>query len=327
VFASYFGSYELIRDLAIDSAGDVYVAGSHKPTETGTPPPSAWFANAFQKTPAAGWDTLVAKIKSDGSQVLWASYFGGSANDGAAPSIRVDSLKRPVLVGTTHSLDLPTTAGAYDRTHNGGVDMFVAKFSADGSQLVYGTYVGGSGNEGTETHNLALDSAGNAYVTGYTNSTNLPTTANAIQRTYGGGANDAFITKLSADGSTLLASTYYGGSGGEGSEGVNVDASGNVYISGPSSSTNLRMTADAFRGTNAGLGDMFVAKFSSNLDVLRYASYLGGPGQDAARASWVDGAGNIYLAGHVEGGFLTKNAAQPLYGGATDNGIAKFVIL
>lgn len=325
VFASYFGSYELIRDLAIDASGDIYVAGSRRSTETGTTPPAAWFANAFQKNPNAGGDTVIAKIKSDGSQLLWATYYGGAGSDGTAPSIRVDPLNRPVVVGTTTSLDLATTPGAFDRTHNGGVDMFVAKFSADGSSLVYGTYLGGTGNEYTETHNLVLDAAGNPYVSGYTSSTNFPTTAGALQPKYGGGSFDAFVTRLSADGSTLLASTYYGGSG---SEGINLDAAGNVYISGPSTSPNLQMTADVFRANNAGGSDMFVAKLSSNLTTLRYASYLGGPGNDSARTSWVDGAGNIYVAGHVSNGFFTRNAAQPLFGGGVnDNGIAKFVIL
>ena len=327
VFASYFGSYELIRDLAIDADGDIYVAGSHKPTQTGTAPPAAWFSGRYQPNPNAGWENVVAKIKSDGSAVLWATYLGGSANDGGAPSIRVDAQERPVVVSTTHSTDFPTTLGAYDRTHNGGVDMMVAKFSADGTQLVYSSYLGGSGNEGTETHNLALDSAGNAYVTGYTQSTNLPTTVGAFQRTYGGGANDAFIMKVSADGTTLLASTYYGGSGGEGSEGVNLDAAGNVYISGPSNSANLPMTSNAFRGTHAGAGDMFVAKFTSSLATLSYASYLGGVNSDQGRTSYVNGAGDIFLAGQAESGFFTKNAAQPLFGGVTDAAVAKFRIL
>jgi hypothetical protein len=327
VFATYFGSYELIRDLAIDADGDIYVAGSHKPIETGTAPPATWFAGRYQPSANTGWDNVIAKVKSDGSQVLWATYLGGSANDGGAPSIRVDAQERPVVVSTTSSADFPTTTGAYDRTYNGGVDMMVAKFSADGSQLLYSSYLGGSGNEGTETHNLALDSAGNAYITGYTQSSNLPTTTGAFQRIYGGGANDAFIMKVSADGTTLLASTYYGGSGGEGSEGVNLDAAGNVYISGPTNSANLPMAAGAFRATNAGLGDMFVAKFTSSLTTLSYSTYLGGTGNDSARTSYVNAAGDIFLAGHVEAGFFTKNAAQPLYGGSTDSALAKFRIL
>lgn len=327
VFASYFGSYELIRDLAIDKDGDLYVAGSRRSTETGAAPPSAWFANAFQKTPNAAGETVVAKIKSDGTQVLWATYYGGSGADGAAPSIRVDALERPTVLGTTTSADLVTTAGAFDRTHNGGVDMFVATFSADGSSLLSSTYFGGSGNESTETHNLALDAAGNAYISGYTGSADLPTTAGALQRTHGGGGNDAFVAKFSPDRSALLASTFYGGSGGDGSEGINLDANGNVYISGPSSSTNLKMAGGSFRATNAGLSDLFVAKLSPNLGSLLYASYLGGSGNDSARTSWIDAGGNIYVAGHVEGGFFTRNAAQSLYGGAIDAAVAKFRIL
>jgi hypothetical protein len=328
VFASYFGSYELIRDLAIDANGDIYVAGSRKDTETGTAPPTAWFTNAFQKTPTAGADTIIAKIKSDGSQVLWATYYGGSGNDGLAPSIRVDSAGRPVITGLTNSTNLPTSLTAYDPTFNGGTnDVYVAKFSADGSQLIYGTYLGGSGGEGTETHNLVLDSAGNAYVSSGTTSANFPVTTGAYQTTHSNTAsNDVFIAKLSADGTTLLASTLYGGSAGEATEGVNLDAAGNVYISGPTSSTNLKMSSGAFRNTNAGGSDMFVAKFNSNLTTLIYSTYLGGTGNDQARTSWVDSVGSIYFAGQAEAGFFTRNAAQSVYGGVTDGALVKLLL-
>lgn len=327
VFASYFGSYELIRDLAIDKAGDVYVAGTQRSIETGAAPPSAWFATAFQKTPGGGNDAVIGKIKADGSKVLWATYYGGSGNDGGAPSIRVDAFRRPYLVATTKSADLPTRAGSYDRSFNGATDLFVAKFSSDLSKLDYGTYLGGSAAEGTETHNLALDASGNAYISAYTGSSDFPTTPGALRRTYGGGTNDAFVSKLSATGSTLLASTYFGGAGTDGSEGVNLDGAGNVYLSGPTASANLPLSADAFRRKNAGGTDFFVAKLAPDLGTLRYASYLGSPGADAARTSHVDAAGNIYVAGHVESGFFTRSPAQPLYGGGTDAGIAKFLIL
>jgi len=327
VWATYFGSYELIRDLAIDSSGNVYVAGSQRDTETGTPAPAAWFANAYQKTPKGGNDLVVAKVKADGTAVLWATYYGGTGNDGGAPSIRVDSQNRPVVYGITFSSDLPVSANAFQKTYGGASDMFAAKFSADGSQLLFGSYLGGSGNESTETHNLVLDSADNLYVSASTASTNFPVTAGAFQTTFGGGTTDAFLTKISADGSSILYSTFFGGNGNDAAEGLSIDSLGNVYMTGPTRSTNLKTAGSPLRTTNAGGADMYVAKFSPDLGKLLYGTYIGGAGDDSARTNTVDANGNLYIAGQVGTGFYSLNAVQPIYGGGTsDAAVVKLIL-
>lgn len=325
MWASYFGSYELIRDLDVDADGDVYVAGSRKPIETSTPP-AAWFAGRYQPAPAGGWDTVLAKLDGDGTRVQWATYFGGSLNDGAAPSVRVDASEHVFLASTTQSTNLPTTPNAFDRTYNGGGDMFLARFTPDGTGLLFSTYVGGSGNEAGETHNLALDRAGNAYLAGYTNSGDLPTTPGALQRTFGGGANDAYVYRFTPGGA-LLAATYFGGAGGEGVQGITTDLFGNPYLSGGTTSDNLPVTPGAFQARRAGASDYFVARLRGDLSAVQYVTYLGGPGADDARASYADPAGNFYVAGHAEAAFPLLNAHQPTYGGQTDSALAKFILL
>ena len=124
--------------------------------------PSAWFTNSYQKSVRGGRDALVAKIKGDGSGVVWASFLGGSGDEGNTNSIQVDGTGVYVAMFTL-SADAPTPNG-FDHTLSGGSDVYLAKLSLDGSQLLYGTYIGGSGAEDTETHQLAIDGQGNAFV-------------------------------------------------------------------------------------------------------------------------------------------------------------------
>jgi hypothetical protein len=336
VFSSYFGTMAANRDLALDQSGNVYVASGYDPSAEGPPLPSSWFANAYQKKPR-GKDTLIAKIKSDGSQVLWATFFGGSGIDAGTPSIRVDKQGYPVLLSFTNSVDLPTTPGAYNRSFRGVWDMFVAKFTPDGSKLVFCTYLGGSDAEFTETHGLAFDDQDNIIVAATTKSKDFPTTATAFQRTYGGAGGsttggstnypgDGFVAKLSSDGKTLLAATYLGGNLGEGIEGVALDSQGNVYVSGATYSSNFPVTKDAFQVTNGGMADFFVAKLSPELSKLLYSTYLGANNIDYGRASTVDANGNVYVVGEVKStNWPARNASQNSYGGGdTDGAIAKF---
>jgi hypothetical protein len=192
--------------------------------------------------------------------------------------------------------------------------------------------LGGSGNEFTETHGLALDSAGNAYVGATTLSADFPTTAGAFQRTYGGaggGGNypgDGFVAKISPSGK-LVASTFLGGKSGEGIEGIGLDAQGDVYVSGATFSTNFPVTHGAFQASLKGTADLFGSKLSADLGTLLYSTYLGGSGEDYGRTAWADRAGNFYIAGEVRStNFPTANPMQPKYGGgALDAGLAKFL--
>ena len=321
VWASYFGSFYLVRDLDIDQNGDVYVAVIHDVNETGTPP-AQWFTNAPYKTPRGGSDLVVGKIKSDGSQVLWASYFGGSADDAGGPSIKVDATGAPYAMDSTTSTNLPVTTGVYQRTHRGSTDFYLVKFNSTGTGVVFSTYLGGSGDEGAETHNLILDSAGNAFIAALTSSHDFPITAGAFQSTWSG-PYVAVIAKFSSDGKQLLASSYFGGTTGAYAEGVALDPSGNVVFFG-GGGTGMTVSANAYQKTHSGNSDYILAKLTPNLTTLLYASYLGGTMTDDGRAGWVDSAGNMIVCGQSQSSnFPVRNAYQSTRRGDWDGTCSK----
>ena len=343
VFASYFGAIDdpshPVRDLAIDHNGDIFVAAS---TKTGAYPQAILnaFENGFQPIRPGGGDGVVAKIRSDGSQVLWATYLGGSGTEWGEGSIRVDAAGNVYYLTVTNSTDIPTTAGAFDRTFNGGWDFYLAKLTADG-KLAYGTYLGGSGDEHIETHELAVDAQGNAYIGSGTTSPDFPTTPGAFQRTYGGSggrgtgkmtnySGDVIVAKISSDGSQLVASTFIGGRYGEAAEGVAVDHAGNVYLTGATFSDNFPVTTDAFQGSFGGRTDAFAIKLSPDFSRLIYSTYLGGSSGESGRTATANGGGNFLVGGEIDlpgNGWPARKALQPIYGGGNADAIlAKFTL-
>lgn len=174
----------------------------------------------------------------------------------------VDAAGHVYVAGSTSSVDFPATAGAVAPAFNGGaLDGFVAKVSPTGATLVYATYLGGAANDGNAR--VAVDAAGNAYVTGETASANFPITANAPQPFLGGNL-DAFVMKLSPGG-TLLFSTFLGGVGNDAGNAITADASRNVYVTGRTASANFPTTAGAFdTDYNGGISDVFVAKLATS---------------------------------------------------------------
>ncbi len=319
VWSTYFGGNDLsiIRDMALDSSGTVYIVlpDVHQPNPHIT-------ANAYQTHLQGGGDGVIAKLAGDGTRVIWATYFGGTGNDGGGASIRVDSAGYVFVEGTTASTDLPTTPNAFQKTFGGTLDLFVTKFKPDGTGLVYSTYLGGSNEESTETHHLAVDRNGNAFVSGYVNSSNYPTTPGTFQPKLAGGY-DIALAKFSPNGQ-LLASTYLGGSAGEGPQGLAVDSSGNVVVFGASSSSNYPLTSDAYQNHNAGDEDFVVSKLSSDLRNLLYSTEYGGSQLDQGRAGAPDASDNIVTAGWTRSvNFPIKNAFQPKLQGAEDASIVK----
>jgi hypothetical protein len=191
---------------------------------------------------------------------------GGSSEDQGF-GIAVDGNGHAYVTGWTVSTDFPT-ANALQVAHaGGGIDAFVTKLDPVGSALVYSTYLGGSG--GDFANSIAVDPAGNAYVTGGTGSLNFPTTPGAFQPTFGGG--DAFVTKLNSAGSGIVYSTYFGGSDSDIGVGIALDAAGSVYLTGYTRSTNFPVTPGAFQVTRHGCldeftpCDAFVVKFTGDV--------------------------------------------------------------
>jgi len=278
----------------------------------------------------------VAKISADGSSLIYSTYFGGSGNDGAGGGIAVDVSGNAYVVGVTNSTDLPT-AGAMQPSYAGGYyDNFVLKLDPTGSSLIYSTYLGGSGDElshdvlGTCTGRttIATDDSGNAYVEGYTTSSDFPT-LNPIQGAIGGGM-DAFLTKLSAMG-FLIYSTYLGGSSCDAGLGVAVDKARQAYVLGCTTSPDFPLRSP-LQGSNAGGYDLFITKVDAAGTGIAYSTYLGGSGNESNDGGVFRGEGAIAVdesgCAHVVGltasaDFPTVDAVQATSGGSNDVFIAK----
>ena len=323
VWGSFFGIDHLHRDLALDRNDDIYTTWGVRPKhadlghwDTWMKP--EWVANAFQKTPQGGDDCGVAKIAGDGSRVIWATYLGGSDYDSIEASIDVDP-DGYVYVGTqTRSKDIPTTEGAADRSHNGGVDWYVAKLTPDGSRLVYGTYVWDEGDNFLNTHNLVADARGNCYSSTCARSGSFPTTEGAVQTRFGRGNTDWGIVKLSPTGS-LLAGTLLGGSAGDNPDGIRIGPRGDLVLFGQSGSADFPVSAGALQAAKGAGDDAVIVVLSPGLDRIVYSTFLGGPGNDAGRAGCVAPDGSLTVAGsNSGGGWPTAASFQASPGGAGD---------
>jgi len=232
-------------------------------------------------------------------------------------------------MGATDSTNFPTV-NALQPAYGGSTDAFVAKLNANGSALIYSTYLGGSRQEGAMARfgEIAVDAAGNAYVTGPTSSTDFPTTPGAFQTNFGGGVEvifgDTFVAKITPDGRALAYSTYLGGSGDERAFDIDVDAAGNAYVTGFTRSQNFP-TRNPLQSSLAGTQDIYVAKFSTG-GALVYSTYLGGSGIESTEGAGiaVDAAGSVYLSGGTSStDFPTHNPLQPANAGGTDAFITK----
>ena len=287
------------QDVTVDAAGNAYVVGSAD-TRGGPATPTA-FDGSFNGVV----DAFVAKVNPAGNALLYWTFIGGAGIDDAH-AIAIDSSGNAFITGRTESSDYPTTAGAFYRSHGGSNDVFVSKLSADGSALLYSTFLGGSGFD--TANNIAVDGAGSAYVGGHAQS-GYPTTAGALQ-TVLGGVGDAFVTKLNLGGSGLVYSTLLGGSAhGDDIRNLVVDAQGNVTAAGETDATDFPTTANAIDATYNGDRDVIVSTLNPQGSALLYSTFLGGPALDIAEGVDVDPDGNVYLTG------LTHSIEFPVTGG------------
>jgi Beta-propeller repeat len=227
----------------------------------------------------------------------YSTYLGGNGNDQGA-DISVDWQGNAYITGRTSSTDFPTEKPLQTSYGGGENDTFVVKLNRKGRAFIYSTYLGGSGDD--QGSGIVVDKQGNAYVTGITSSTNFPT-ANALQAT-NGGQFDAFVTKLNSTGSSLVYSTYLGGSENETDpsrsfSNITVDLLGSAYVVGTTSSNNFPTTALAFQRTKSGPNDIFVAKLNPSGSALVYSTYLGGSHIDVGNALAIDIIGNAYISG------------------------------
>ncbi|WP_179129216.1 SBBP repeat-containing protein [Candidatus Brocadia sapporoensis] len=314
-YSTYLGgsNYDGGHSIAVDSAGNAYVTGytwsSDFPTK-----------NAFDGSFNGGsYDVFVTKIDASGASLSYSTYLGGSDYD-EGHSIAVDSSGNAYVTGWTVSSDFPTVNALYG-SNTGNVDAFVTKIAASGTSLSYSTYLGGSNYDGG--HSIAVDSAGNAYVTGYTWSSDFPT-KNAFDGSFNGGSYDVFVTKIDASGASLSYSTYLGGSDYDEGHSIAVDSSGNAYVTGWTVSSDFP-TVNALYGSNTGFYDAFVTKIDASGTSLSYSTYLGGSDYDVGNSIAIDCAGNAYVTGETDSSdFSTKNAMYGTHnGGYTDAFVTK----
>ena len=302
-------------DIALDSGRNIYVVGVV--VETGLT-----LVNPVQSTYAGETDIYIQKFDPTGSTLLLSTYLGGSNRDDgngyAHPSIAVDQSGNIYVRGTTSSTDFPTM-NAIQATFGGGVlDAYVAKLNAAGSQLIYSTYLGGSSHE--EGGGIAVDQAGNAYVTGSTYSTNFPTYRPLMPPSCDGNNRDVFVSVLNSTGSNFIYSTHIGGGTNQGDEagmGIAVDAAGNAYVTGDGSS--LFPTTPGAYQTSGGGG--FILKINPDGSALLYSTHLSGA--SGATDIAIDLSGNAYITGSTNGGLPTVSAFQPSYAGNSDAFVAK----
>jgi len=245
--------------------------------------------NPYQ-TAQSDADVFVSKLGITGNTLVYSTYLGGFADD-VAHGIAVNAGGNAYVIGETFSPEFPTQ-NPY-QTEQGSGDVFVTKLGSSGDALIYSTYLGGGGNE--SGIGITVDGGGNCYVTGRTDSPDFPT-QNPYQGTYQGGANDIFVTKLSASGNALIYSTYVGGESSEAGSSIAVDGGGNVYVTGYTSSANFPVL-HSYQETFQGFADAFVTKLGSSGDALIYSTFLGGSDDDDANAIAVDDNGNAYVSG------------------------------
>ncbi|MFH0899509.1 MAG: SBBP repeat-containing protein, partial [Pseudomonadota bacterium] len=290
--------------IAVDGSGCVYVVGN---TSSSAFPASGGYDTVYN----GGSDAFVAKFAASGDTLVWSSFLGGSSGD-SAQDIAIDGSGNAYAAGITYSADFPAFGG-FDSTFGGTEDGFVAKIAAVGSSLVWSSLLGGSAAD--YVNGIATDSAGNAYVAGYTESADFPV-ANGFDSTLGG-SRDAFVAKVAAAGSNLVWSSFLGGAGNDLGNGVAVDAVGNAYVTGYTTSTDFPAT-NGFDTTNDSYSaDAFVTKVNAGGARLSWSSYLGGSAGDYAYGVAVNTPGNVYVGGYTvssdfpaSGGFDTTLASS-----------------
>ena len=336
--------------IAVDSLGEAIVAGT---TISKDFPVTAGAPQSTNKAAAInGTNLFVSKLDPTGHTLLYSTYLGGSgvatrdfAGADYGTGVAVDSDGNAYVTGYAHSEDYPVTNGAYqtknladhslNNTGASNVNAVITKLNFSGTQIIYSTYLGGTGNPyyGDEGLGIAVDGNGNAYVTGQTGSPDFPTTSGAYQTSFQESVNawSGFVTELNSDGTDLWYSTFLGGAtpagerGGDTTTAIALDDSGDAFVTGTAVTLKWPVSSDAYQaqnneaqngGANYYAGNPFVTELSSDGSTVEYSSYIGGTGPDAGAAIAVDNKGNAYITGATESCAGTSTKAFPTTTGA-----------
>ncbi|MGA3187965.1 MAG: SBBP repeat-containing protein [Bryobacteraceae bacterium] len=355
VYSTYLGGSadDSAAAIVVDSLGDAYVAGAtaspNFPTIQGEYQASLRGAGGEPIEPAKGYpfidpgDAFMVELNPAGSKLLLSTLVGGTSDD-AATTIALDSAKNIYIAGYTMSDDFPTTQGALQRNW-GGFDQqtpyfvtgdgFLTKLNSTATALVYSTFFGGQGDECITS--IVTDSTGALYFTGWSSTTNLPTTSGAVQPKYAGynilpfvveyNFGDAIVGKLNPAGSQLAYLTYLGGEANDGGMAIAIDSVGDAFVAGFTDSANFPTTSGAYQTAWAGdggptppylnFGDGFLAMLNPNGSSLVYSTFIGGSRDDELYGLALDGTGKAYVVGNTysPNWKVTANAAQSAYGG------------
>jgi hypothetical protein len=323
-YATFVGSPSSLEGIAItvDMAGNAYVTGQTGP---GFPTTS---------TISPTGEIFVTKLNPAGSAMVYSTIIGGSTSLDEVTAIAVDSAGSAYITGRTLSTDFPVVNAFQPIKAEplGSYDGFITKLNAAGNGLVYSTYIGGAANHGDQRGwAIAVDSVGHAYVGGTTASPNFPTTPGAFQTTKPAGSpttgdDSGWVAKVHPSGTSLVYSTFLGGTGHTSVEGLAIDASGNVYVGGATSSNDFPTTAGAIKPSPGGTAyqlDGFVAKLNPTGSALVYSTRIGGSGGEYVFAIAVKN-GEAYVTGYTDStNFPTVNAFQPSLKGLQDAFVAR----
>lgn len=316
IYSTYLGgsNAEFSFGITVNNMGNAYVTGGTSSLDFPVT------LGAFQPVFGGGpQDVFVTKLNTEGTGLIYSTYLGGSAFDSSL-SIKLDNVGNAYITGNTNSANFPTTLGVFQPGFGGGIqNVFIAKLNAEGTALIYSTYLGGSGSDsGTD---IAIDNRGNVYVVGQTTSLDFPITAGAFQPVFGGELFDVFVTKLNAEGTGLIYSTYLGGSNRDRGFGIAIDNEDNAYVTGDTESIDFPITLGAFQPNfSGGVTDAFVTKLNATGTGLIYSTYLGGSNSELGVGIAVDNRGNAYVVGSTQSTDFptTLGAFQQNLGGSAD---------
>ena len=326
VYSTYFGgsAFDGAIDVAIDNAGSAYFCGE---TRSSNMPRR----NAFQNTPPGGpLDSFAAKLNAAGSDIVYATYLGGSAAD-SCRGMRVDNAGHAYIAGETSSFNFPVLNAiqAAKRGGEGATDGFLLKLSPAGSSLIYSTYLGGSYNDAVR--DVALTRDGTVCLTGYTYSPDFPAVRQIYPKRDGANSADAFVTVIGANGAEIEFSTFLGGQRNDAGNRLVIDSRGTVYVAGGTVSADFPVSYNATQRVNRGAQDIFVARIrpqrtaQSRPAALLFSTFFGGTGEDSGTGVAVDSFESIYLSGITTPArdFPSMRSSNDRGGGLSDAFVAK----
>ncbi|NUM31579.1 MAG: gliding motility-associated C-terminal domain-containing protein [Bacteroidetes bacterium] len=311
-----------VLDMDIDKDNNVYVTGMTSesfPTKVGT------YDTSMGST--TNYEGFIAKMSLNADSLLLFTYIGGSSWEYTL-SIAVNQQEQPVISGLTMSADFPITSNAYDKNGGAGYRGFITKISKDFKTLIFSTYFGKANTSWNVIQSMAVAANGDVLFTGQTNANDFPVTTGCLQNTYAGGSYDGFLTRMSADGSKLIYSTFFGGTGNDISTDLSLNANEDVYLVGSTSNSNFPLTTGAkgpFKYTNSDAMDGWVAKIQYDGKKLLWSKMMGGSNLDYFEGLYVNSNDELYIAGYSNSGdfYTTTGVVQPTSKGGYDHVIVK----